>query len=231
VGTVVHADDVDRERLIEQYLPLVHALARRYARRDEPLEDLVQAGSIGLINAVDRFERERGCALEAYAVPSIVGEIRHHLRDRAATVRLPRRVQAERFALRRADRDLRARLGRVPTFRELADEAGLPSAEAAAALLAGAAPTSIDEEAPLVAEAAEDAVTQRLALLSAARSLHPRQRRILHLRFFCDRSQAAIAQELGLSPVHVSRLLRDALERMRGSLDADGCVVDVDPGP
>lgn len=231
MGTVEQAGAVDRERLIEQYLPLVHALARRYAGREETLEDLVQAGSVGLIKAVDRFERERGCPLEAYAVPSIVGEIRHHLRDRATTIRLPRRVQDQRLALDRADRELRARLGRAPSFRELALEAGLPSAEAAAALLAGAAPTPLEDEVRVRTEPADDAIAQRLALLSAARGLHARQRQILHLRYFCDHSQAAIARELGLSPVHVSRLLRDALERLRGSLDPDAVVVGDHRGP
>jgi RNA polymerase sigma-B factor len=216
-----------RDRLIEQHLPLVRALARRYVRAGEPLDDLVQAGAIGLINAVDRFDSARGGALEAYAVPSILGEIRRHLRDRCDTVRLPRRVQEQRRALRRADRDLLPRLGRTPSLGELAARAGVPAAEAAVALGAGAPaplPGDDDPAAPLDIDELGEAIAERLALLAALRGLEERERRIVHLRFYSDLSQAGIARELGLSPVHVSRLLCGALERLRTCLDASSAV-------
>jgi RNA polymerase sigma-B factor len=216
-----------RDRLIEQHLPLVRALARRYAHSGEPLDDLVQAGAIGLINAVDRFDPARGGSLEAYAVPSILGEIRRHLRDRCATVRIPRRVQEQRLALRRADRDLLA-LGRAPSLGELAARAGVPAAEAAGALGAAApAPLPGDDDvaAPLGVDGLGETIAERVALVAALRGLEERERRIVHLRFYGDVSQAGIARELGLSPVHVSRLLHGALERLRTCLDGEGAVV------
>src|SRR5215210_8290671 len=125
-----------RSRLIEQHLPLVRSLARRFAHRGEPMDDLVQIGTIGLIGAVDRFERRRGCPLEAYAALSIVGEIKRHLRDHAAPLRVPRRLQEEGARVRRADRELAGRLGRTPTLAELAGACGLREEEVARALLA-----------------------------------------------------------------------------------------------
>ncbi len=227
-----HAPD-RRDRLIEQHLPLVAALARRYAGTGEPIDDLFQAGAIGLINAVDRFDPARGGTLVAYAVPSILGEIRRHLRDRCATVRIPRRVQEQRRALRRADRELFARLGRTPSLRELAGRAGMPAAEAAGVLGAavpGPLPTDDDPGAPGV-DGISEAVAERLALLAALGGLDERERRIVGLCFYGDLSQAGVARELGLSPVHVSRLLRGALARLRTCLDGEAALVSPAPAP
>jgi RNA polymerase sigma-B factor len=223
----------ERDRVIEQHLPLVRALARRYAGAGEPLDDLVQAGAIGLINAVDRYEPGRGAPLTAYAVPSILGEIRRHLRDRCATVRLPRTIHEHQRALWRADRELRARLGRTPTLAELAGRAGVAAPDAARALSAVApAPLPADDDpAAPFCDGMGEAVAERVALIGALGALGERERRIVHLRFYADVSQARIARELGLSPVHVSRLLRAALERVRTCLDAEAAVVRPAPAP
>ena len=170
-----------RERLIEAHLPLVHALARRFARHGEPLDDLVQAGCIGLISAVDRYDPSRGHAFEAFAAATITGEIRHHLRDRSSVLRVPPSAPA---AVR---------------VEPLGDADGQPQDPIA----------GLDD---------------RLSLLTAMRALPPRERRILLLCFYGERSQRRIADDIGLSQVHVSRLLRAALGRMRAELD-DGRTV------
>ena len=171
-----------RRLLIERHLPLVRSIARRYAGGGEPLEDLTQVGAIGLIKAVDRFDAGRGVAFGAYAAPFIAGEIRHHLRDRCAPVRVPRRLQAE---------------GVRVTAVEL-EQADGPHAD------------------PMVQ--AHD----RVALGAALRSLHPNERRVVHLRFVEDLSQAQIARRIGLSQVHVSRTLRVALLRLQEQLAVQG---------
>ena len=165
-----------RRRQIERHVPLVRRLARRYARGREPYDDLVQAGCLGLIAAVDRWDPARGATFEAYAVPTIHGAIRHHLRDRAPGVRGPRHGA-----------------GPAPVLTPLDDE--LPG-----------------REDPIAA--AED----RLALALALRRLPLRERQIVALAFYGDRSHRAIARDLGLSQVHVSRLLRTALGRLEAGL-------------
>lgn len=170
---------VARRQLIERHLPLVRALARRYAG-EESLEELVQVGVIGLIKAVDNYDSTRGVALGAYAAPVIAGEIRHHLRDRCAPVRVPRRMQAD---------GVRVHAVTLETLTETGHAAD-PAA------------------------AAQD----RLALSDALRSLHPREREVVRLRFVEDLSQAQIADRTGLSQVHVSRTLRGALGRLRAQL-------------
>jgi len=227
-----------RARLIEEHLPLVRSVAVAYAHRGEPLEDLVQVGTIGLIGAVDAFEDERGCPFDAYAVARIRGEIRRHLRDRAAPVRIPRRVQAQGAVLRRADRDLAARLGRAPRVAELAAACGLRDDEAGRALAAGGARATVPlgggADAEELASSAGGALTcmdfspaadDRAAIAWALRRLPARDRRLLRLRFFADLSQAEAGRALGLSQVHVSRLERAVLARLREALEADGTAV------
>jgi RNA polymerase sigma-B factor len=170
----------DRRQRIEAHLPLVRALAVRFARRGEPLDDLVQAGCIGLIHAVDRHDPERG-AFEAYAVPTITGEIQRHLRDRGSVLRVPPRVVAE---------------------------SGRPRLD----------PLDDDDAPPADPIAAVDA---RLTLAAALRSLPLHERRILVLWLYGERSQRSIAHEVGVSQVHVSRLLRRALERLRHDFDEE----------
>ena len=198
---------------------LVRSVARRYARGGEPVDDLVQVGAIGLIKAVDRFEPERGNELRTVAVPAIEGEIRHHLRDRAPLVRAPRPVRELAARVRRAQVELGAREGRLPTPAELAQEVGATEAEVVQALQSRAAAVPLEpEHAPV----APDDLADERALLAAGMSvLSARERRILELRYFEDRSQADIAREVGLSQAHVSRLIRRALERLRAAVVED----------
>jgi RNA polymerase sigma-B factor len=220
-------DPVVRERLVELHLPLVRVLARRYANRGERLEDLVQVGSIGLIEAIDRFDPERGRDFVSFAVPTISGEIKNHLRDRAAVVRIPRRVGELNVRLRAESDTLAARLRRPPTLAELARETGVGEVEVSEAIaterarvpvpLPSGNGTGESEDAILVDDAFESS-DDRLLLAAGFRALDARQRRIMHLRFFGGLSQAEIAREVGLSQIHVSRLIRTSLERMRGAL-------------
>jgi RNA polymerase sigma-B factor len=176
-----------RSRAIEAHLPLVRSIARRYVNRGEPVEDLVQVGTIGLIKAVDRFDPARGRSLAALARPSIESEIRHHLRDRASVLRVPR------------------------TEHEAAAGRGETAAVQAVALREELAPARDDS----------DATEARLLLSRGTTVLDERERRLLHLRYVEDRSQAEIAAELGLSQAHVSRLLRAALDRVRGEIEGE----------
>jgi RNA polymerase sigma-B factor len=213
-----------RERLIEAHLPLVRALARRVARRVEEVDDLVQAGSIGLIAAVDRFDRSRGCELSAYAAASIVGEMRRHLRDVGSPLRVPRSALGRRRQLTGAESAFAARNGRWPTASELADEAGLDVEELERAVAATLASTpasipwagglGLDALAARMGDFREVSV-DRLALLDALRRLTVRERRIVLLRYGLDLSQQEIASRVGVSQVHVSRLLRGALASLR----------------
>jgi RNA polymerase sigma-B factor len=205
-----------RAELIEAHLPLVRALALRFARGGEPLDDLVQAGAVGLIRAVDRYDADRG-PFEAYAVPSITGEIRRHLRDRCATVRIPRRAFEERARIRRARLELEARTGRAATVAEIARVAGVAPADVVDALdLPRVEPLEEGDGTPADPIGELD---DRLALAAAFRSLPLRERRILLLAFYGERSQRHIAGDLGMSQIHVSRLLRSALDRLRAALD------------
>lgn len=217
-----------RERLIELHLPLVRALARRYANRGERLEDLVQVGSIGLIEAIDRFDSERGSDLVSFAVPTITGEIKNHLRDRTTVVRIPRRVGQLNVRVR-AERDsLAARLRRPPTLAELARETGIRENDVAEAIETERARTPLplpggngDADGAILVDDVFDPSDDRLLLAAGFRALNARQRRILHLRFFAGLSQAEIADEVGLSQIQVSRVIRTSLERLRGALGGD----------
>jgi RNA polymerase sigma-B factor len=223
-----------RERLIQQHLPLVRKLARSYADRGEQLDDLVQVGSIGLINAIDRFELDRGVELAAYAIPSIVGEIKRHLRDRAFAIRVPRRLQALNLTLRASAAELAVDLARQATVAELASKAGVPKDEAAEALAAdkshqplslSAFPENGNENAGLERKVSVDGgfeVGEDRALLARGfRVLDARERRLLHLGYFQGLSQAQIAKEVGISQIHVSRLTRRALEKLRTEIGRD----------
>lgn len=170
-------DEGDREArrlLIERHLPLVRSLARRFSAQGEPLEDLSQVGAVGLIKAVDRFDRSRGSSLAAYAIPTIEGEIRRHLRDARAPVHVPRRDQEAGVVVRT-----------VP----------------------------LEEQTPPAA--ADESGDERVLIECGLRALQRRQRRIVQLHYFGNLSQRGIASELGLSQVHVSRLLRDSLGKLR----------------
>ena len=217
-----------RERLIELHLPLVRALARRYANCGEQLDDLVQVGSIGLIEAIDRYDSERGSEFVRFAAPTICGEIKRHLRDRSSTVRIPRRLDELSRRLRPSSADLAARLRRAPTASELARAAGEDERDVAEALATERARTTVPLSEPadgagelgkaIVVDDAFESCDDRLLLSAGFRTLDARQRRILHLRYFAGLSQAEIARELGISEMQVSRGLKAALERLRCTL-------------
>ncbi|HMJ37352.1 MAG TPA: sigma-70 family RNA polymerase sigma factor [Baekduia sp.] len=214
-----------RSETIEAHLPLVRSIARRYLRHGEPLEDLVQAGTVGLIKAVDRYDPARDVDLAALARPSIEGEIRHHLRDGGAGPHVPRTDRELAVRVRAAASGLTARLHRPPTHAELAMAVGVDQQQVARALHAHDAvrPVALDDteagrRAP-AAQADTEAAEARVLLEAGWEILDDRERRLLELRYREDRSQSEIARELGLSQAHVSRLLRAALQRLRAALD------------
>jgi RNA polymerase sigma-B factor len=210
-------------------MPLVKRLARRYAGRGEQVEDLVQVGSIGLINAIDRFDLERGVELSSFAIPSIVGEIKRHLRDRVWAIRIPRRLQEVNASLSATAPRLAA-LERPATVAEMAREAGVGRAEALEALAAVKAhePLSLSQQTngnevsvlELRGESEQGYETgeDRAVLARGFRALDQRERRLLHLAFFEGMSQYRIADEVGLSQIHVSRLTRRALDKLRAEI-------------
>jgi RNA polymerase sigma-B factor len=213
-----------RERLIEAYLPLVQALAHRFAHRGEHVEDLVQVGSIGLIKAVDRFEPARGVDLAAFAVPNIVGEIKRHLRDRSGLIRVPRRQQEANMRLGQTRRRLTRRLQRAPSRLEVAAAADLNDRELADASRAELAhsPLALAEESPAVtADDVFQASEARLAVSSGLRTLHRSERQALRCRYFGDMSQTEIADRLGISQTQASRLLASGLAKLRTNLDGN----------
>ncbi len=220
-----------RERLIELHLPLARSLARRYAYGGEPFEDLEQTAYVGLIKAVARFDPARG-AFPAFAVPTILGELRRHFRDRGWAVRVPRRVQERSLAVERESEALSATLRRAPTAAEIADRLGLSREEVVEAHQATAAHRAV----PLVAEADGDGETgaavddgaiddgfaraeDRASLVSMLGALKPHERRIVLLRFHGELSQQEIGRLVGMSQVGVSRILRRSLDRMRDAAE------------
>jgi RNA polymerase sigma-B factor len=221
-----------REELIEQYMPLVRSLARRYAYRGEQLDDLVQIGAIGLIKAIDRFDVERGVELTTYATPNIMGEIKRHFRDKGWAVRVPRGLQELNVRLSRLIETLTVQKGRSPTMSELAKAAGVEEEEVLEAIESGRAYTSLslsgggggddDDLDPLESIGSEEhayEVTEDRAMLAPGfRVLDERERRILHLRFFEGLTQSQIAQQIGISQMHVSRLIRRSLEKIRAEI-------------
>jgi RNA polymerase sigma-B factor len=204
-----------RDEAIEAHLPLVRSIARRYLKTGEPLDDLVQAGTVGLIKAVDRFDPARDRDLAALARPSIEGEIRHHLRDGAGGPHVPRPDRELAARLRALTTDLTARLHRAPTTGELADAAGADPARVRRALAAQEAVRMALLPDTATARADTDATEARVLIEAGWEALDDRERRLLELRYQEDRSQSEIARELGLSQAHVSRLLRATLDRLR----------------
>jgi RNA polymerase sigma-B factor len=212
-----HGDITARERLIELYLPLVETFARRYQRSDD-YDDLFQAGSIGLINAIDRFDLARGGELTAFAVPNIVGEIKRHLRDRTGSVRIPRPLQELRSRVVRCEAELGAALGRRPTPAELARELQVEEEDIARALEAGSSGEELDEATPDLLDDSDE----RLVLASAFQALDERERQIVYLRFVQDLSRKHVAQKLGISERHLSRQTQVALAKLRTQLEGGG---------
>ena len=226
-----------REQLIEQYMSLVRSLARRYSYRGEQLEDLVQIGAIGLIKAIDRFDVNRGVELTTYATPNIIGEIKRHFRDRGWSVRVPRGLQELNIQLSRLIEELTVQNGRSPTIPELAKAASVTDEEVLEALESGRAYTSLslsagsgggDEDGELdpleslgTEEHQYEVSEDRAVLAPGFRVLDERERKILHLRFFEGLTQSQIAQQVGISQMHVSRLIRRSLEKIREEIAAE----------
>lgn len=229
-------DQRARETVLEQHLPLVRMLALRYAGRGEPLEDLIQVGSIGLLLAIDRFDSSRGVQFTTYAVPTIVGEIQRYFRDKAWALHVPRRLKELSLRLTRTIESLTPELGRAPTIAELAGAVGVEEDDIVDALETANAFSTRSLSQPLGADGSDDDVFQGAlgvrelgydevedsALVETGLAALPeRERRIVELRFFDGLTQSEIAARIGISQMHVSRLLRHSLALMRGRLEAE----------
>ena len=230
----LHGDLAARDRLIEDMIPLARSLARRYAGRGEQIDDLEQVASVGLIKAIDRFDLEREVELMTYVFPTVVGELKRHFRDRAWSVTVPRRLKELHYRLSRLLEELTASLGRSPTIAELAAETGVQEEEVIEALEVGRAyasrslTSSLDSddggEVELIdlledeERGYEDAENRQL-LASGLRTLEERERRIVQLRFVEGLTQSQIAAEVGLSQMHVSRLIGRALQKLSEEIE------------
>ncbi|HST56832.1 MAG TPA: SigB/SigF/SigG family RNA polymerase sigma factor [Solirubrobacteraceae bacterium] len=226
-----------REQLVERYLPLARRLARRYQRADEPLDDLVQVASLGLLKAIDRFDSGREVVFSSYAVPTILGELKRHFRDQTWSVRVPRDLQELALRVDRAVTSLSVGKHRAPSVSEIAETVGaseeqvLEALEAAAAYRAGSldAPRSIQGEE--TGETLADTLGQeehgferaeeRATLEPLLESISPRERVVLSLRFTEDLTQAEIGERIGVSQMQVSRLIRQALNQLRAGLEEE----------
>jgi RNA polymerase sigma-B factor len=220
-----------REELVERFLPLARQLARRYQRHNEPLDDLMQVASMGLVKAIDRFDPSRGTAFSTYAVPTILGELKRYFRDSGWAVHVPRGMQERVMKLDQASQELHRKLGRSPSASELADELRLTSEEVLEAMEASSAYDAIsleeqrgserDSQEPTYAdslgmeEERYELVEYGATIAPTMKALSERERLILHLRFVEDLTQSEIADRIGVSQMHVSRLIRRALARLR----------------
>jgi RNA polymerase sigma-B factor len=221
-----------RDRCIEAWLPMAQHLARRYANRGEPLDDLAQVAVVGLIKAVDRYEAGRGVEFAGFAIPTVVGELKRHFRDRTWSVRVPRRLQELRLAIAGANNNLTQTLGRSPTVADVAAHLGISEEEILEGLEGGRAynatslSTPVNKEGTheladtLGSEDAEFELTElRIALGPALANLTHREQKILTLRFYGNLTQTEIADQIGISQMHVSRLLARALAKLRAQFD------------
>lgn len=218
-----------RRRLVELHAPVVRRIARRYSGRGEPEEDLRQVACVGLMQAIRDFDPRRGKEFLAYALPMMTGEVKRHFRDRTWAVRVPRRLKELRSRLIVLEGEFAQRHGRAPTVADVAEELGLGAAEARELVAASAAYSALSLDLPCGAEGEErtlgetlggsdpglEAAEDRAALAPLLERLSPRDRSIVLQRFAGDRTQAQIAASVGLSQMHVSRLLSTSLTRMR----------------
>jgi RNA polymerase sigma-B factor len=225
-----------RDELITAHIGLAEYLARRFANRGEPLDDLIQVASVGLLKAVDRFDPDRGLEFSTYATPTIVGELKRHFRDKGWAVRVPRRVQELHLRLAKVVNSLGQELGRSPTIEEIARNAEVSEEEVLEAIEAGHAYRFASLDAPAGGgdedsgtlssqlgeeDPAMEDIEHRVALSPLLATLPPRERTILHLRFFEGMTQSEIASRLGISQMHVSRLLARSLAQLREQADED----------
>jgi RNA polymerase sigma-B factor len=224
-----------RERLTEAYLPLARRLARRYVGAREPIEDLVQVASLGLVKALNRFDPDRGIAFTSFAVPTILGELRRYFRDCGWAVHVPRGTQESALRAEQAVRELIGATGRTPSVRAVAEYLEWEIADALDALEASAAHHASSLDAPVQRDEDEsysladsigapdqriELIDDRLSVAAATRRLPARERRVLRMRFVDDMTQSQIAAALGVSQMQISRILRSALDRLRELTEA-----------
>lgn len=232
--------DMDaREKLVMSHLNLVRFLANKFKNRGEPLDDLVQVGYLGLLKAIDRFDPSRGLEFTTYATPTILGEIKRHFRDKGWSVRVPRRLQELSAKVNQATDTLTTQLQRSPTIEEVADYLDASVDEVLEAMESSSAYSSVPlegtgssegEDAPSIIDryASEDNelsfTDDRLVIEEALQSFSPREREVIELRFLKGMTQIEIAQQLGISQVQVSRLLRRTLKRIQDKIDPEGVI-------
>jgi RNA polymerase sigma-B factor len=221
-----------RERLIEMYLPLAGYLARRFRNRGEPYDDLVQVANLALIKSVDGYDVSKGAAFTSYAIPMILGELKRHFRDKGWDVRVPRRLQELRLEITRASADLAQQLGRSPTIADIAAHLSVSEEDVVQGLDSGHAYRAMSLQAPVqgeepVTELSDliggvdpdmECVEDREALRPLVAKLPRREQQIIALRFFGNMTQSQIAERMGMSQMHVSRLLGHALGQLRQGL-------------
>jgi RNA polymerase sigma-B factor len=230
-------DQAAREQLVERLLPLARRMARRYRRSDEPLDDLVQVATLGLIKAIDRFDPARETAFSSYAVPTMLGELKRYFRDNGWAVHVPRGMQERVMQVDNAIKDLSRRLGRSPSVAEIGEQIDLSQEQVLEAMEAASAYDAVSLEsyrfgdegdcetyAESIGEEDEryQLVAYGATIDPTREALPPRDRIVLHLRFVEDLTQAEIAERVGVSQMHVSRLIRRALERLRTVADHSG---------
>jgi RNA polymerase sigma-B factor len=221
-----------RDRTIEAWTPLARHLAHRYAGRGEPFDDLFQVAVVGLIKAVDRFEADRGVDFAGFAVPTIVGELKRHFRDRTWSIRVPRRLQELRLAITAANNTLTHTLDRSPTVADIAAYLEVSEEEVLEGLEGARAYNTTSLSTPITADGGTeladtlggedeeyDLAETRVALAPAMAVLDAREQKIIALRFYGNLTQTQIAEQVGISQMHVSRLLTRALAKMRRQLD------------
>jgi len=230
----IGGDTGAREQLVQRHLPLVRSLARRYAGRGEALEDIEQVGAIGLLKAIDRYDLEREVSLTTYATPNVVGEIKRHFRDKGWAIRVPRGLQELNAKMSGTIERLTIKFERSPTIAEIAAELDTTPEQVLEAMEAGSAYSTVslssgpggggddDDFDPMESIGSEDdeyeRTEQRASLEPALEALPEREREILRMRFEDGLTQTQIAEKIGISQMHVSRLIRKSLSRMRDQL-------------
>jgi RNA polymerase sigma-B factor len=229
-----HRDQAARAELVAQYMPLARRMASRYAGVSEPYDDLLQVASLGLLNAVDRFDASRGTPFAGFAKPTILGELKRHFRDKVWTVRVPRSVHDRMGEIEKATEKLTLEKGRPPSVEELAEQVGIEAAQVLEVLEAQHNRKPLSLDAPPVGEDPEDAsgaewvgrpdgnfdlIEDRIAMESVLPVLGDREREVLRLRFAEELPQTEIALRIGCSQMHISRLLRRSLDKLRDAAE------------
>jgi RNA polymerase sigma-B factor len=230
-------DEAARDELVEMYLNLVKYLASRFRNRGEPIDDLIQVGTIGLIKAIDRFDVDRAVEFTTYATPTIVGELKRYFRDKGWAIKVPRRLQELSFRVNQAVDALTQQLQRSPTIAEIAEYLGVTSDDVLEALETSEAYNFVSLETDRNVDGADSfsileyigeddqlmaVVDDRTTLAAVLKQLSPQEQRVLYLRFFEGLTQTEIARQMGISQMQVSRLLRRTLRLLRESLVSEG---------